>query len=57
MSVDALWTEVTLRPTDVDDVGHVNNVVFAALAAAGRMDFIGQRMKSHTAPGGDFWLV
>jgi hypothetical protein len=30
MSAEALWTEVTLRPTDLDDVGHVNNVVFAA---------------------------
>ncbi|BAT59409.1 hypothetical protein GJW-30_1_01942 [Variibacter gotjawalensis] len=53
----ALSTEVTLRPTDLDDVGHVNNVIFAALVAAGRMDFIGQRMKAFAAQGSDFWLV
>ncbi|MCK9916091.1 acyl-CoA thioesterase [Microbacteriaceae bacterium K1510] len=55
--MSALWTDVTLRPTDLDDVGHVNNVVFAALVAAGRMDFIGQRMAPHAVPGNDFWLV
>jgi len=57
MPAEAHWTDVTLRPTDLDDVGHVNNVVFAALVAAGRMDFIGRRMAPHAAPGSDFWLV
>jgi acyl-CoA thioester hydrolase len=51
------WTEVNLRPTDVDDVGHVNNVIFAALTAAGRMDFITQRLAPLAAAGSDFWLV
>jgi len=57
MAAEPLWTDVTLRPTDLDDVGHVNNVSFAALVAAGRVDFIGQRMMPHAAPGSDFWLV
>jgi acyl-CoA thioester hydrolase len=57
MPAEAHWTEMTLRPTDLDDVGHVNNVSFAAVVAAGRMDFIGQRMSPHAAPGSDFWLV
>ncbi len=51
------WTEITLRPTDVDDVGHVNNVIFAGLVATGRMDFIGRHMTPAAAPGSDFWLV
>jgi acyl-CoA thioester hydrolase len=51
------WTEVTLRPTDLDDVGHVNNVIFAALTAAGRVDFILARLMPHVAAGSDFWLV
>lgn len=57
MAPEALWTDVTLRPTDVDDAGHVNNVAFAALVAAGRVDFISQRMLPHASPGSDFWLV
>lgn len=57
MSAEALWTDVTLRPTDVDDVGHVNNVAFAALVAAGRTDFIGQRLVPQSPPGSDFWLA
>jgi acyl-CoA thioester hydrolase len=51
------WTEVTLRPTDRDEVGHVNNVVFATLTAAGRVDFIAAKLEPHAAPGTDFWLV
>jgi acyl-CoA thioester hydrolase len=51
------WTEATLRPTDRDEVGHVNNVVFATLVATGRVDFIAVRLEPHAAPGTDFWLV
>jgi acyl-CoA thioester hydrolase len=51
------WTEVTLRPTDRDEVGHINNVVFAALVAAGRVDFITVRLEPHAAAGTDFWLA
>jgi len=57
MSAIVHWTEVTLRPTDRDEVGHVNNVIFATLVAAGRVDFIAARLEPHAAPGTDFWLA
>jgi acyl-CoA thioester hydrolase len=48
---------VSLRPTDVDDAGHVNNVIFAALTAAGRVDFITERLTPLADAGNDFWIA
>ena len=37
------WTPVTLRFSDQDSLGHVNNVAYAAFVAAGNND-VGARL-------------
>lgn len=47
----AHWTDVPLRPTDVDSLDHVNNVAFAAIASAGRFDFTARHLQPLLAQG------
>lgn len=43
--VFAHWTEVALRFSDQDAVGHVNNVAYAALVESGRIAYMREETK------------
>ncbi|MBI3517561.1 MAG: acyl-CoA thioesterase [Proteobacteria bacterium] len=51
------WTTVTLRYSDQDSMGHINNVSFAAYVEAGRVAFEHAHMFPVLAPRQDFYLV
>ena len=40
------WTPITIRFSDQDSVGHVNNVSYAAYFEAGRIDFMSRVLVS-----------
>ena len=51
------WTPVTLRFSDQDSMGHVNNVSYAAFVEAGRNAFVTQYLRPEKHPGIDFVLA
>ncbi len=51
------WTPVTLRFSDQDSMGHINNVAFSALVEAGRNAYVTQYLKPESHPGIDFVLA
>ena len=51
------WTPVTLRFSDQDSMGHINNVSYGAFVEAGRNAFVTQYLKPDTHPGIDFVLA
>ena len=51
------WTTVTLRYSDQDSMGHINNVSFAAYVEAGRVAFEHAHMFPLLAARQDFYLV
>jgi acyl-CoA thioester hydrolase len=51
------WTTVTLRYSDQDSMGHVNNVSFAAYVEAGRVAFEHAHMFPVLGPRQDFYLA
>ena len=51
------WITVTLRYSDQDPMGHINNVVYGAYFAEGRNAFIGQLVKRVAPPNIDFVLA
>ena len=51
------WTPVTLRFSDQDGTGHVNNVSFAAYIEAGRVDFGYTHTRPLLAPGQDLFMA
>ena len=51
------WTTVTLRYSDQDSMGHVNNVSYAAYVEAGRVAFEHAHMVPLLAKRQDFYLV
>lgn len=51
------WTPVTLRFSDQDSMGHINNVSYGAFVEAGRNAFVTQYLKPETHPGIDFVLA
>ncbi len=51
------WTPVTLRFSDQDSMGHINNVSYAAFIEAGRNAYVTQYLKPETHPGIDFVLA
>ena len=51
------WTPVTIRFSDQDSMGHVNNVAYAAYVESGRNAFVTQYLKADTHPGIDFVLA
>src|SRR5215831_6094977 len=50
------WTTVTLRYSDQDSMGHVNNVSYAAYVEAGRVAFEHAHMFPLLAKRQDFYL-
>ncbi|MCW9035124.1 MAG: acyl-CoA thioesterase [Rhodospirillales bacterium] len=51
------WTEVSLRYSDQDDLGHVNNVAYAAFVEAGRTDLLYQYVDYDKYPKLNFMLA
>ena len=51
------WTPVTIRFSDQDSMGHINNVSYGAFVEAGRNAFVTQYLKPDTHPGIDFVLA
>jgi acyl-CoA thioester hydrolase len=50
-------SHVTLRYSDMDPMGHLNNAVYATLFEAGRVDYIEEIMKDVTPQGCGYVLV
>lgn len=53
----AFWTPVTIRYSDQDAMGHVNNCAYAAYTEAGRTMFLGGLLDPEAHPGIDFILA
>ena len=51
------WTTVTLRFSDQDATGHVNNVAFAAYVEAGRVAFGWEHTRPLLAEGQDLFMA
>jgi acyl-CoA thioester hydrolase len=51
------WTTVTVRFSDQDSTGHVNNVAFAAYIEAGRVAFGWQHTRPLLAPHQDLFVA
>ena len=51
------WTPVTIRYSDQDSMGHVNNCAYAAYAEAGRTMFLGGLLDPAMHPSIDFILA
>ena len=51
------WTPVTIRFSDQDPLGHVNNVAYAAYVEAARTMFLGGLLDPVENPGIDFILA
>ena len=51
------WVTVTLRYSDQDPMGHINNVVYGAYFAEGRNAYVGQLVKRVAPPNIDFVLA
>jgi acyl-CoA thioester hydrolase len=50
-------TEVTLRYSDMDAMGHLNNAVYATLFEAGRVDYLNQVLLDLTPKGAGYVIV
>ena len=53
----SFWTPVTIRFSDQDPLGHVNNVAYAAYIEAARTMFLGGLLNPEENPGIDFVLA
>ena len=51
------WTPVTIRFSDQDPLGHVNNVAYAAYIEAARTMFLGGLLNPDDNPGIDYVLA
>jgi len=51
------WTPVTIRFSDQDPLGHVNNCAYAAYIEAARTMFLGQLLNTESEPDIDFTLA
>jgi acyl-CoA thioester hydrolase len=51
------WTKVTIRFSDQDPLGHVNNVAYAAYVEASRTMFVGNLIDTNVDKDIDFILV
>jgi acyl-CoA thioester hydrolase len=54
---DAVTTEVTLRYSDMDALGHLNNAVYATLFEAGRVAYVDQLLAPLTPAGAGYVIV
>jgi acyl-CoA thioester hydrolase len=50
-------TDVTLRYSDMDALGHLNNAVYATLFEAGRVAYVDGRLEALTPPGASYVIV
>ena len=50
-------TEVTLRYSDMDAMGHLNNAVYATLFEAGRVDYLNHVLMDFTPEGAGYVIV
>jgi acyl-CoA thioester hydrolase len=55
--VSPIVTEVTLRYSDMDVLGHLNNAVYATLFEAGRVAYVEQVLAETTPAGAGFVIV
>jgi acyl-CoA thioester hydrolase len=53
----AVATEVTLRYSDMDAMGHLNNAVYATLFEAGRVAYVDGRLAPFTPAGAGYVIV
>jgi acyl-CoA thioester hydrolase len=53
----AFWTPVTVRYSDQDELGHINNCSYIAYVEAGRIDFLGGLLDPVHHAGLDFILA
>ena len=53
----AYFTNVTVRYSDQDELGHINNCSYAAYVEAGRVQFLGGLLSPKKHPGIDFILA
>ena len=51
------WTPVSLRFSDQDSMGHINNVAYAAYTEAGRIAFMSDALSATETSDADFMLV
>lgn len=51
------WTTVTLRFSDQDSSGHINNVAFATYVEAGRVAFNHDHLRPLMSDGQDIWVA
>jgi len=56
-SKGTVLTSVTLRYSDMDILGHLNNAVYATLFEAGRVAYVEQRLGAMTPVGADYVIV
>ncbi|MGL4242720.1 MAG: acyl-CoA thioesterase [Beijerinckiaceae bacterium] len=57
MSDGAILTEVTLRYSDMDALGHLNNAVYATLFEAGRVAYVDRMLDPLTPAGAGYVIV
>ena len=57
MSDRTVVTEVTLRYSDMDALGHLNNAVYATLFEAGRVAYVEQALLPLTPAGAGYVIV
>jgi len=53
----AYFTDVTVRYSDQDELGHINNCSYIAYVEAARVPFLGDLLDPQTHPGIDFILA
>ena len=53
----AYFTNVTIRYSDQDELGHINNCSYVAYVEAGRVQFLGVLLEPRLHPGIDFILA
>ena len=53
----AHFTNVTIRYSDQDELGHINNCSYVAYVEAGRVQFLGGLLSPRLHPGIDFILA
>ena len=56
-SKGTVLTAVTLRYSDMDILGHLNNAVYATLFEAGRVAYVEQRLGAMTPVGAGYVIV
>jgi acyl-CoA thioester hydrolase len=57
VSHGTVLTSVTLRYSDMDALGHLNNAVYATLFEAGRVAYVEQKLAAMTPPGAGYVIV